>query len=55
MSLGLCVGEERFLGIRRMKVGLLLCMKGCLIFVIGVGLSRTKIKTVHFGCEVRVL
>ena len=55
MSLSLYVGEGRFIGIKIMKVGLLLCMKGCRISVTGVGLFLMIIKTVHFGYEVRVL
>ena len=47
--------EGRFIGIKIMQVGLLLCMKGCRISVTGVGLFLMIIKTVHFGYEVRVL
>ena len=54
MSLILCASEGKFIGIRRMKVGLLLCMKGYRIFVIGVGQFLMMIKIVRFGCKVRV-
>ena len=55
MSQSLYVGEGRFIRIRIMKVGLLLFMKGCQIFVIGVGLFLMMIKTVLFGYKVRIL
>ena len=53
MSQSLYVGEGRFIRIRIMKVRL--CMKGCQIFVTGVGLFLMMIKTVLFGYEIRIL
>ena len=55
MSQSLYVGEGRFIRIGIMKVRLLLCMKGCQIFVTGVGLFLMMIKTVLFGYEIRIL
>lgn len=49
MSLSLCVGEGKFLGIQNAKVRLPSGMQGCPIFVIGVDLSLTMTKIVHFG------